>query len=209
MKVMAYCGQDWARAMRASTGIQPVTCPPLEAGSKPLYEFLEEAATGDVLALNLHGYLGQANYYGQADRRAGPTALTVDDVIPHDWNGVTVFLEICFSAADDLANRIIPQMFLERGALAVIGSRTAAYGRMRGTFPWPGFDGEADRLLSLFLFFLKRGQGAGHRGVGMSLVLARRIFRLWSWPLDADDRATMRSFTTIKQLGVKDETEMV
>lgn len=31
MKVAAYCGKDWAKAMRASTGVRPATSPPLEA----------------------------------------------------------------------------------------------------------------------------------------------------------------------------------
>lgn len=197
MIVTAYCGQDWARAMRASTGVEPVTSPPLETGSAELYEFLEEAARGDVLTLNLHGYEGTAEYYGQAEKQVGPVALTADDVKAHDWDGTTVFLEICYSAADGPANRTIPQAFLERGALAVVGSRTEAYGRMRGTFRWPGFDGEADRLLNLFLFFLKRKPGLGFGGVFRSLVLARRTFRLWSWPLDEEDRKTLRSFTMI------------
>lgn len=207
MRVAAYCGLDWARAMRASTGVRPVTCPPLEAGSKPLYEFLKKAATGDVLALNLHGYEGQINYYGQAGSRVGPTALTIDDVIPHDWSGVTVFLEVCFSAASGTANQVIPQMFLERGARAVIGSRTSAHGRLRGTLPLPGFDGEADRLLNLFLYFAKWGKGARQRAPDKTLRIAKQLFGLWSWPLDEEDEETLRSFTTIRRLS--DETEMV
>lgn len=188
--------------MRASTGIHPVTCPPLEAGRKRLYDFLKKAATGDVLALNLHGYAGQANYYGQAGGVMGSTALTVDDIIPHDWRGVTVFLEVCFSAADNPANQVIPQMFLERGARAVIGSRTEAYGRVRGTIPLPGFDGEADRLLNLFLYCLRR-----LRTPGLALRFARRALRVWSWPLDAEDKKTLESFTTIRRS--RDETKMV
>lgn len=202
MRVAAYCGKDWARAMRASTGIRPATCPPLEAGSKTLYEFLKKAAMGDVLALNLHGYAGQSNYYGQASGQVSSTALTVDDVIPHDWRGVTVFLEVCFSAADEPANQAIPQMFLERGARAVIGSRTEAYGRIRGTIPLPGFDGEADRLLSFWLYFMRR-----LRSPILALTLARRCLRIWSWPLDDEDKETLQSFTIIRRL--RDETEMV
>jgi len=202
MRVAAYCGQDWAKAMRASTGVRPATCPPREAGSKVLYEFLKKAATGDVLALNLHGYQGQASYYGQADGLVCLTALTVDDIIPHDWYRVTVFLEICFSAADDPANQVIPQMFLERGARAVIGSMTEAYGRVRGTLPLPGFDGEADRLLNFWLYFMRRS-----RNPRLALTLAKRCLRIWSWPLDEEDEKTLKSFTIIRRS--KDETEMV
>ena len=207
MRVAAYCGQDWAKAMKASTSVAPATCPPLEAGSKPLYDFLKKAArTAGVLALNLHGYHDQANYYGQAGKLVGPTALTVDDIIPHDWSGVTVFLEVCYSAADTPANRVIPQMFLERGARAVIGSTTEAYGHIRGTIPLPGFDGEADRLLNLFLYFTKRGKGATLRAPAKTLVIAKQLFRLWSWPLDDDDRETLQSFVTIGR--INDETKI-
>lgn len=203
MRVAAYCGKDWARAMRASTGIRPATCPPLEAGSKALYEFLKKAATSDALALNLHGYASQANYYGQASGQVCSTALTVDDVIPHDWRGVTVFLEVCFSAAGDPANRIIPQMFLEQGARAVIGSTTEAYGRIRGTLPLPGFDGEADRLLNFWLYFTRR-----LRNPRLALTFAKRCLRIWSWPLDTEDRKTLQSFTIIRRCE-NDKTEMV
>lgn len=202
MRVAAYCGKDWAKAMRASTGIRPATCPPLEAGSKMLYEFLKKAATGDVLALNLHGYAGQTNYYGQVGGVVSSTALTVDDIIPHDWSGVAVFLEVCFSAASEPANQDIPQMFLERGARAVIGSTTEAYGRIRGTLPLPGFDGEADRLLSFWLYFIRR-----LRNPRLALTLAKRCLRVWSWPLDNEDKETLKSFTMIRRS--RDETEMV
>lgn len=207
MRVAAYCGQDWARAMRASTGMQSVTSPPLETDGRLLHGFLAKAATGDVLAFNLHGYAGQANYYGQADRIIGPTALAVNDVIQYDWSGVIVFLEVCFSAANDPANRAIPQAFLEHGARAVIGSRTEAYGRVRGTIPLPGFDGEADRLLNLFLYSIKRGKGQKLRSVDKTLALTKRLFRLWAWPLDTEDKKTLQSFTTIRRLN--NETKMV
>jgi len=41
----------------------------------------------------------------------------------------------------------------------------------------------------------------------VALGKAKRWLRLWSWPLDADDRATLKSFEIIKKLGVKDAEE--
>ena len=188
--------------MRASTGVKPTTSPPLEAHSPELYEWLKKAARGDVLALNLHGYLGQQNYLGQWKRQVGPTALTPRDVSEHRWNGTVVFLEVCFSAAGGEANRAIPQAFYERGAALVVGSTTEAYGRTRATLPLPGFDGEADRLLTFFLFWLRR------RGAKRALALAKRTLRLWSWPLDEEDEKTLESFTIIGRCE-NDETKVV
>jgi hypothetical protein len=117
------------------------------------------------------------------------------DVSEHRWDGTVVFLEVCFSAAGSEANRAIPQAFYEQGAAIVVGSTTEAYGRTRATLPLPGFDGEADRLLTFFLFWLKR------RGAGRALALAKRTLRLWSWPLDDYDRQTLNSFETIGNIG--------
>ena len=194
MRVAAYCGRDWAKAMRGSIGIAPVTSPPLEAQSPELYQFLKKAATGDVLALNLHGYLGQENYLGQWKRQVGPTALMPADVRAHRWDGMIVFLEVCFSAADEKANQAIPQAFYSRGARLVVGSTTEAYGRTKPTWALPGFDGEADRLLTFFLFWLKRC------GTSRALELAKRTLRLWSWPLDDYDEQTLKSFEIIGRL---------
>jgi len=204
MKIAAYCGLDWARAMRGAIGGVPVTCPPLQSGgdwlsSEWLLTFLRLATLCDVLVLNLHGYAGQANYYGQRDRRVGPTALTPQDVLEHDWSNVTVFCEVCYSAAGGQASNEIPQAFYKRGARAVVGSTTQAFGRVRPTPPIPGFDGEADRLLQFFLARLRRKEPPD-----VALGKAKRWLRLWSWPLDADDRATLESFKIIKKLGVKD-----
>ena len=202
MRVAAYCGRDWAKAMRGSTGVKPVTTPPLEARSPELYEWLKKASQGNMLALNLHGYEGQESYMGQWKHQVGPTALTARDVLEHRWDGAVVFLEVCFSASGVVANRAIPQAFYERGARLVIGSTTEAYGRVRATLPLPGFDGEADRLLTFFLFWLKR------RGAERALALAKRTLRLWSWPLDVEDKRTLESFTTIKRRYRNDEAKV-
>ena len=94
-----------------------------------------------------YGFDQQPFYYGQSAGVIAPTALGVADVMSHDWRGVTVFLEVCFSAV----NMAIPEAFLKRGARVVIGSVGPAYGRVSPTIPLPGFDGEADRLLQLLV----------------------------------------------------------
>jgi len=193
VKVAAYCGRDWARAMKASTGVKPATSPPLKSGSARLHKWLEKTRYADVVALNLHGYVEQANYLGQHRQIQGPTALSPADVLEHRWDGVTVFLEVCFSASE---NSLIPQAFYARGAKQVIGSETEAYGRIKPTIPLPGFDGEADRLLSFFLFWLRRGKPD-------ALRYAKRTLRLWSWPLDENDKQTLKSFTKIRRSDAK------
>ena len=84
----------------------------------------------------------------------------------------------------------------------VVGSQTEAYGRMRATLPLPGFDGEADRLLAFFLFWLKR------RGARKALSLAKQTLRLWSWPLDWEDARTLESFAIINRRQGNDETKV-
>lgn len=194
MRVAALCGADWAAAMRASTGVEPATSPPLETGSDALYAWLADAARADVLALNLHGYAGQSVYNGQARSYHGPTAIMTPDILAHNWAGVTVFLEVCFSALDKPENREIPQAFYDRGARAVIGSTTEAYGRIKPPRFGLGGDGEADRLLSLFLSRMRRGQPPDK-----ALGRAKMWLRFWSWPLDDNDRATLESFTIIER----------
>lgn len=202
MKVAAYCGRDWVGAMRGSLGVEPVTSPPLLAGSKELYHWLGYTSlTADLLVVNLHGYQGRRAYWGQWQRDVESMALTPEDVALHRWAGTTVFLEVCHSASGHPANEEIPQAFYARGAKLVVGSIAEAYGRVRATLPLPGFDGEADRLAQLFIFWMKR------RGVARALELAKRTFRLLSWPLDADDRATLESFIEIKSVEGEREHE--
>lgn len=194
MNVAALCGLDWAEAMQAATGVEPATSPDLETGSDELADWLEWASVSDVLALNLHGYLGQSVYNGQWERVQSPTALRASDILAHRWDGVTVFLEVCFSASNNPANREIPAAFYERGALAVIGSKTEAYGRIKPLRRLPGSDGEADRLLQLFLNRMRRGYSPKK-----ALWRAKLSLRFWSFPLDRYDKATLNSFVIIER----------
>lgn len=183
MNVWAYCAHDWRKATRQAGGVIPITSPPAEAGAQNL----TKAATADIVYLNLHGFAGQPYLYGQQAGAIGPTALTPEDVAAHKWHGV-VFAEVCYSAAD--GGGPIAQAFLESGARAFIGSTTEAYGRVRMTW----WDGEADRLMWLF-----RHAYTEERTPQQALSLAKRALRIMSWPLDEDDKQTLRSFVCLER----------
>lgn len=192
MKVAAYCGHDWRRAMLAAT--RPYTLlssPPAESGSRMLHRWLiNSLAECDVLALNLHGFDGVQVWRGQMGGSVEPVALGAQDVLAtaDAWRGKVIFCEVCFSAG----NEDIPWAMYACGARAVIGSTTEAYGRTRATLPLPGFDGEADRLLSFFLTWYRR-----LRNPARALYAAKKTLKVWSWPLDREDRATLKSFIII------------
>lgn len=182
--VWAYCAADWVQATRAASGVKPLVCPSKEA--EVLTPHLVQAAQADIVYLNLHGFRGQPHYYGQRDKKAGPTALTADMVAARNWSGVVVFAEVCFSAVN--GGGPIAQAFLDNGARAFIGSTTEAYGRIRPTL----WDGEADRLFWLFRHLYGR--------IGdpvQTLARAKDMLRLMSFPLDDDDKATLLSFVCL------------
>lgn len=183
MNVFAYCAADWVESARYVAGVEPVTSPPMDADSVEL----EKATAADLLYLNLHGFDSQPNYFGQAGNTIGPTALTPEAVLRHKWDGVTVFAEVCFSAADN-RSRSIAHAFLANGATAFIGSKTEAYGRMRPVW----IDGEADRLGQLFRKFYRPDKDPA-----VALKVAIRLFRLLSIPLDREDKATLKAFTLL------------
>jgi hypothetical protein len=182
--VWAYCAADWAQATRGAGGVKPLVCPSKEA--EVLTPHLVKASRADIVYLNLHGFADQPHYYGQADKKIGPTALTAEQVSARRWDGVVVFAEVCFSAAD--GGGPIAQAFLANGAKAFIGSTTEAYGRVRSTL----WDGEADKLMRLFRHFYRVD-----RSPRTALLRAKKLLRLTSYPLDADDEATLRSFVCL------------
>lgn len=178
MNVWAYCAADWLQATANTAGVDPITSPPAGAGLS-----LVDAAAADLVILNLHGFADQPDFYGQARGKIGPSALTVSDVKRHDWQGVVVFAEVCFGLQSNIA-----QAFVSAGA-TFIGSDSTAYGRTKATL----FDGEADRLAYFFRLFYRPG-----RDVAQVLRLAKGTLALASIPLDADDRATLRSFKLLR-----------
>lgn len=183
MVVWSLSGADWAKAAEAAGGVTPVLCPPADDETVEL----TPATAADIVYLNLHGYKGQGNYYGQKGGVVGPTALTPDLVRQYRWDGVVVFAEVCWSAADGGGE--MAQAFLENGARAFIGSTTEAYGRIRPTI----WDGEADRLMWLFRKFYPRTRDAN-----AALTLSKRALAALSFPLDRDDIATIQSFVCLE-----------
>lgn len=182
--VWSYCAADWVQATRSAGGVKPLVCPSKEA--EDLTPHLVKASTAAIVYLNLHGFADQPHYYGQAGKKIGPTALTAEQVSAQRWDGVVVFAEVCFSAAH--GGGPIAQAFLAQGAKAFIGSTTEAYGRTRPTF----WDGEADRLMWIFRRFYPRISDPAE-----ALARAKRWHALMSWPLDADDEATLESFVCL------------
>lgn len=182
--VWSYCAADWAQATQSAGGVKPLLCPSKE--TEVLTPHLVKASTADIVYLNLHGYPDQPHYYGQAGKKIGPTALTAEMVSARRWDGVVIFAEVCFSAAN--GGGPIAQAFLANGAKAFIGSTTEAYGRIRATL----LDGEADKLMRLFRRFYPRISDPA-----VALERAKQWLHLMSWPLDADDEATLESFVCL------------
>lgn len=184
MNVWSLCGADWRRATATAGGVQPVLSPPFDAGGD-----WAKAAAADLVYLNLHGFDGQANYYGQQGGVIGPTAVTPQAIAGHDWSGAVVFAEVCFSAKD--GGGPIARAFLGNGARAFIGSTTEAYGRIKPVI----WDGEADKLAHLFRKFMEREPDAAP---GRLLREAKNLLAALSWPLDDDDRMTINSFVCLE-----------
>lgn len=182
--VWAYCAADWVQATRAAGGVKPLLCPSKEA--EVLTPHLVKAAQADIVYLNLHGLADQPHYYGQRDKKFGPTALTAEQVSARDWSGVVVFAEVCFSAAN--GGGPIAQAFLANGVRAFIGSTTEAYGRTSATL----WDGEADKLMRFFRHFYAKDMGPAE-----ALGRAKKLLRSTSIPLDEDDMATLLSFVCL------------
>lgn len=185
MRVWSYCAADWIRATAAAGGVKPLTSPPLDHIS--VAAELAKATESDLVYLNLHGFEGQPACYGQRDGVIGPTALTAKQIAAYDWSDVVIFAEVCFSAADGGSD--VARAFLRHGARAFVGSTTEAYGRITPTI----FDGEADKLMFLFRKAYERQQEPRR-----ALELAKRLLQAMSFPLDADDRATLESFTCLE-----------
>lgn len=184
LTITSYCGADWIKATQAAAKVKPFTCPPTSADD--VDRVLEKASRSDIFYLNLHGYPGQSNYFGQKDNTVGPTALTPEQVSKYRWDDVVVFAEVCFSAAN--GGSAIAKAFLANGAKAFIGSTTEAYGRVMPTV----WDGEADRLMFLFWRCYSL-----NRNTQQALDQAKRWLKVLSVPLDANDKATLKSFVCL------------
>ena len=180
--------------MHGALGVEPVTSPPIKTGTDELNDVLSQAAAADIFALNLHGFYGQSHLQGQKNKQIGPITLIPGDIARHDWSGCVVFMEVCFSASGVPGNKALSNAFLDAGAIAVIGSTTSAYGRVKMTLPIPGSDGEADRLLRFFVKWMRRDKEPRE-----ALRRAKANLRLWSFPLDKEDRKTLSSFVVMSK----------
>jgi len=150
MRTLAYCAESYREATRRAAGVEPLTCPPLEASV-----FDARWLDGhDLLYFDLHGK-PDADYW-QGD--GGLTALWAAQVRAADLRGAVVFATSCYLEADGL----MVVAFLDAGARCVIGGGGRNYGGRRTVL------GAA--LLGLWL---RRGLQWG-LGLERALELARR-----------------------------------
>jgi hypothetical protein len=115
MRVFAYCAASFEEATRKAAGVQPLTCPPVSAGSfDPAW--LEGDRKGrpyDLLYFDLHGTPGSVSWRGD-DRIEALTALQISRA---RLGEPVVFATNCF-----LADERSPMMeaLLDAGARLVI-----------------------------------------------------------------------------------------
>lgn len=192
MYVWAYSGASWAEATRGATAVNPVTCPPLDS-----FALRWPQKRPDVAVFNLHGdQHGQPLWYGQAEDGAKPIALTVQNVRSYDWTGVVVVAMVCWSAAD--GGQEMARAFLQRGALAFIGSTSEAYGRRRPLSWWQrllGMNEKGDGLVADFIAAYRHLPNEPEK----ALIVAKKQFRATAGRLDDFDRLTLESFVCLRK----------
>ena len=110
MRVFAYCCESFAESARRASGVEPITCPPVNAGNFCL-EWLEGQ---DLIYFDLHGEPGAPIWLGD-DRII---ALMTSQVRQADLRGAIVFAVNCY-----LADEGAPMMaaLLDAGARYVVG----------------------------------------------------------------------------------------
>lgn len=124
MKVLAYCAQSFAPAMRKIAGCEPLTCPPLQAA-----DFDPHVLEGhDLILFDLHGEPGDTQWYGDAQL----PALTTEQIRSVNLSGTIIFGLNCYLADD---NSPMLDALLDAGAAYVIAGdgknyagRTTVYG---------------------------------------------------------------------------------
>ena len=112
--IAVYCAYAWRFSTRITTGIWPLTSPPLTAGDIDMAQL-----KAPIIYIRLHGLPGQPFFYGDPGRA---TALSASQVRATDFAGSLVFLEGCYGAE-------MAEAFLDAGARAVTGSGDATWGR--------------------------------------------------------------------------------
>lgn len=123
MRVWAYCCQSFEKTTRRAAGVDPLTCPPVDAGEfdPQRLEGPEPGTPWDLIYLDLHGQSGDTAWYGDD----WLPALTEEQVRTVDLGGAVVFAINCYLADDDS-----PMMdaLLDAGARYVIGGPGLNYG---------------------------------------------------------------------------------
>lgn len=108
-----YCAASWSASTWITTGVKPLTCPPLDATSINPLDLVAR-----IIYIRLHGISGQPYLYGDGLI----TALTAKQVAALNLAGALVFLEGCHS-------QTMAQAFLAAGAASVTGCEAATFGR--------------------------------------------------------------------------------
>ena len=164
MRVCAYCTASARRAVRAATGVMPISSPPVLAAT-----FDPRRLAGhDLLYFRLHGKPGAKAWYNDA----GAAALTEDQVLSVDLGGAVAVVANCYGDQGPMARALYTA-----GASAVIaglGSNYAGARRVVGT----------DLLVRWVILGLRMGMD-----VERALGLARMRLRMSSWRASDRDAA--------------------
>jgi len=180
VRVFAYCTAGARRAVRAATGVSPLTSPPVLAR-----EFDPRWLEGhELLYFRLHGRPGANAWCNDA----GSAALTADQVLAADLGGAVVVVANCYGDRGPMARAL----YAAGAAAAIAGSgpNYAAGRRVVG----------ADLLVRWVILGLRMGLD-----VDRALSLARMRLRVSSWR--ASDRDAAR-FAVLGRRDV-DEGEVV
>jgi hypothetical protein len=117
MRVMAYCCQSFKRAVKRAAGVEPITCPPLDANMIDT----RDLEGYDLLYLDLHGQPDDTAWYGDDQ----DVALTCEQVEKMNLRGTVVFAANCY-----LGDENAPMMaaLMQAGAKCVIAAPGKNYG---------------------------------------------------------------------------------
>jgi hypothetical protein len=173
MRILAYCIAPAREAVRAATGVAPLTSPPWTADILSP----DRLRGHDLLYFRLHG-LPDAPYtwFGEDERRAFVPALHkehLDALEPDGLGGAVVVLANCFGADSPMVRELY-----QAGAGAVIaghGPNVAAANRLVGT----------DLLVRWLILALRAGFGVER---ALRVAKARLVVSAWR----AADRDAMQ-----------------
>jgi len=164
VNVFAYCTDTARQAVRAATGVSPLSSPPVTAETLDT-RWLEGH---DLVYVRLHGLPGGRGWYNDA----GEIALLEAQVAAADLSGSVVVVANCYGDRGPMAEALCAA-----GATAVIagaGPNYAAAQRVVGT----------DLLVRWLILGMRMGLG-----VDRALRLARMRLRVSSWRASDRDAA--------------------